>query len=194
MTKSLSRAVQKIMAPIVRRTLLMIGRGVYTRTLDPNGLAQVQLEALTGEVIDTDRPQPFGFKSNPIEGDAIFVCVNGNRDHPLVIVVDDRFCPVDLGPGEICLYNANGDYTHFRNTGEIQTVAEGDILVRSKTGEIRLEAAGAVTVVSDTKIVLSAPEVRVGGNLGVGGDIGATGRVSATDLVRSIPGGGAFGF
>lgn len=135
----LARNVKKIMADVERRTLLSIGRGVFSRLTKSEGMHQAQIEGLAGETIETDRPQPFGFKTSPIGGDAIFVCVGGNRDHALVIMIDDRSCPVSLGAGETCVYNANGDYVHFKVAGEIEVSAKQNITLKAPE-KVRIES------------------------------------------------------
>ena len=126
------------MADMERRTLLGVGRGVFSRLTKNEGMHQAQIEGLPGEVIETDRPQPFGFKTSPVEGDAIFICVGGNRDHALVIMVDDRSCPVSLGGGETCVYNANGDYVHFKAAGEIEVSSKQNITLKAPE-KVRVE-------------------------------------------------------
>lgn len=140
MSSDIARMVKKIMAPLERRAQLAIGRGVFSRLTKADGLNQIQIEGLAGEVIETDRPQPFGFKAHPVGGDAIFVCAGGNRDHALVIMVDDRSCPVPLAAGETCVYNADGEYAHFKGDGEIEVFAKQKIKLIAPL-EVKIETA-----------------------------------------------------
>lgn len=139
MSYDLARTVKRIMADVERRTLLSVGRGVFSRLTRTEGMHQAQIEGLAGEVIETDRPQPFGFKTIPVGGDAIFVCVGGNRDHALVIMIDDRSCPVALSGGETCIYNANGDYVHLKADGAIEVSAAQTITLKAAQ-KVRIES------------------------------------------------------
>lgn len=100
--------VRRFMAPIVRRVMLTVSRGTLGGVDDAGGLQRNQVTMLAGEVRDgVERVQPFGFSSVPLPGaDCLIICVGGNRDHPVVVNVDDRrYRPAGLQAGEVCVYS-----------------------------------------------------------------------------------------
>ena len=104
---ALRRAIRRVMAPLERRVMLMVGRAVLTAIDDGPRLQVVQMRALAGETVDeAERFQDYGFTSVPLEGaEAVLVCPGGIRQHPLAIAVDDRrYRPKGLRPGEACAY------------------------------------------------------------------------------------------
>lgn len=105
------RAVQKITAPLSRRVRLMVARGVISLVNDALGMQVVQVQLLSGEVRNMERFQNYGFTANPHEGaECCPVFVGGNRDHGIVIAVDDRrYRLKGLAKGEVALYTDEGD-------------------------------------------------------------------------------------
>ena len=84
--------MKRFMAPLQRRVMLAIGRGTLGPVDDANGLQRSQVKLLAGEVRDNvERVQQYGISAVPLAGaDVLVVCVGGNRDHPVIIGVDDR--------------------------------------------------------------------------------------------------------
>ncbi len=141
----------KLLAPITRRIMLCIGRGVVRQVDDAPDLQRVQVSLLAEEDRDqVERIQSYGLTSVPVPGaEAVVVSVAGNRDHPVAVAVDDRrFRPRGLQPGEVCLYARWGQ--------RITLLADG---------ALRIEAAS---------IELVGP-VAVTGNVNVSGDVTAGG-------------------
>ncbi len=167
---SVTEYIKKMMAPLRQRVLLMISRAVVKIVMDDEGMQKVQISVLKDEVLDkVERFQNFGFTSKPKPGaEAVLACVGGNRNHPIVIVVDDkRYRKTDLQEGEAAIYNSEGDYIHVKADGTIE-----------------IKASGVVT--------LDCPTVHLTGNLIVDGTSTLTGLVTATAGVTA-PGGVATG-
>ncbi|MDX2094368.1 MAG: phage baseplate assembly protein V [Alphaproteobacteria bacterium] len=106
---------------------LVIGRAVLSAVNDATKRQLVQFEALKGEIKDgVERMQQYGFSSVPLAGaQVLFVCLGGNRDHPVVVSVDDpRFRKSGMEPGEVAIYTDEGDYILLKRgrTIEIETV------------------------------------------------------------------------
>jgi phage gp45-like len=142
----------KLLAPISRRIMLCIGRGVVRQADDAADLQRLQVSLLAEEDRDqVERFQPYGLSAVPVPGaEAVVVAIAGNRDHPVAIAVDDRrFRPRDLQPGEVCLYSR----------------VPGQRITLLADGTIRIEG---------TAIQLVGP-VAVTGNVTVSGDVTAGG-------------------
>jgi len=149
------RALEMLTAPMRRRINLMIGRALVHFVDDAASMQNVQIELFDGEVRDAaDRLQNYGFTSVPLPGsEAAVACVGGNRDHPLVIVVDDRRYRLHgLQNGEVAIYTDEGDKIHLKRGGTVQVVAA-------------------------TKLEIVSPVVTMSGNLDVAGDITAQGDI-----------------
>lgn len=133
----------RLMQPVKDRIMLMVARGVLKRTNDNGGLQTAQVSLLEDETRDKlERVQDYGFTSNPLPGaEAITLFVGGNRDHGLIIKVDDRrFRLKSLKGGEVAMYTDEGDFIHFKRDRNIEvkslhvTVnADEDYTVNTKT-------------------------------------------------------------
>lgn len=129
-----------MLGPMLRRLRLAVGRAVVTLVNDGLKLQGVQVALLADEVRDSvERFQNYGLTSHPHAGaEAIVVSVGGNRNHPVVICVDDRrYRLKSLAPGEVALYSDEGDWVWFKRgrTIEINTVN----LVVKASGTARFE-------------------------------------------------------
>jgi phage baseplate assembly protein V len=140
-------ALRRFIGPLQRRVMLMVGRGVVRLSNDAPQVQTLQVELLKGEVrSDVERFQEYGFTSRPHDGaEAMAVCVGGNRDHAVVIAVEDRrYRLKDLQTGQVALYDSNGT-----------------VLLLGADGTVTILAAGQVTI--------ACPLVRIEGNLQVTG-------------------------
>jgi phage baseplate assembly protein V len=149
--------MKRFIAPLQRRVMLAIGRGTLGPVDDGSGLQRSQVKLLAGETRDNvERIQQYGISAVPLPGAAVLVvCVGGNRDHPVIIGVDDqRHRPTGMQPGDVCIYSYQ--------TGHKITL-KADRKIEIECDEISIKA--------DTKITLEAPLVEVTGALDVMGDI-----------------------
>ena len=161
--------IARYMAPLARRILLAIGVGQVRRVDDAGDLQRVQVSMLAAEDRDrVERYQPYGLSAHPLPGaEAVVVAIAGNRDHPVVIALDDRrHRPRDLQPGEVCLYS------HIA----------GQRVTLLADGTIRIEGAA---------IQLIGP-VAVTGDVTVSGDVTA-GAISLRTHRHAQQGGGTTG-
>ncbi|ABE45634.1 phage baseplate assembly protein V [Polaromonas sp. JS666] len=150
-------ALQRMMAPMQRRVMLMVGRAVLELVNDNTKVQAAQVSLLEGEVRDqVERFQNYGFTSVPEAGaEGVALSVQGNRDHIILVAVDDRrYRKLGLLPGEVAVYTKWGDYIHI------------------KQGEIEIKHA--------TKVVITSPLVTMSGNLQVAGNITAGGSLNVT--------------
>lgn len=161
------RNLQRLLEPLRQRVALMVGRGVVKRVKDSAPLQTCQVSLLAGELRDqVERFQEFGFSSYPKEGaEAVVVFVGGNRDHGLIVGVDDRRYRIKISEGEVVLYNAFGDF-------------------------FRLYDDGRAEIQASARVELTAPLVHVTGDVVVDGDItdlaGSPGDGSSMELIRDM--------
>lgn len=115
--------LRKLIAPLHRRIMLSIARGVVKVVDDSKGLQKVQITLLADEVADKlERVQQYGFTSKPKAGaEAVALFLGGNRDHGVVIAVDDRrYRLKGLADGEVALYTDTDSKIVLKNGGKIE--------------------------------------------------------------------------
>ncbi len=122
----------------------LVARAVVNLVDDSKKLQLLQLDVLADETVeDIERVQNFGLTSNPPKNaEAVVLFVNGQRDHGLVVAVDDRRYRIrNLASGEVAVYDQSGSVITLK--------ANGDIEMRPHSGKVKLtgdlEATGEVT-------------------------------------------------
>lgn len=138
------RELNKLMDPLRRRVRLMISRALLSVINDGGGIQIVQVKLLEGEVRDgVERIQNYGFTSVPIPGaEGVMACVSGNRDHGIVIAMDDkRYRIKALESGEVAVYTHldKEDHKHriiFKNDGSIECLAKNVLVKATETARI----------------------------------------------------------
>jgi len=141
--------MQKLMQPLRNRVMLMVARGVLKMTNDKGGLQTAQISLLEDELRDkVERVQDYGFTGNPLPGaEAITLFVGGNRDHGLIIKVDDRRYRLKaLKGGEVAMYTDEGDFIHMKRDRNIEVKslhvvvnADEDYTVNTKAHTVNCE-------------------------------------------------------
>jgi phage baseplate assembly protein V len=114
--------------PIKTRVMLMIGRCVLTALDDSTGYQVAQVRAGENEIASgLIRIQNFGFTSRPKPGAAgIAAFIGGNRDHGVLLAVDDARYRVKVAEGEAAVYSAFGAKIVLKADGSIEaTPASG---------------------------------------------------------------------
>lgn len=157
-----------------RRVQLMVARCVLAAIDDKAGLQGVQIRLLADEVKGgVDRLQPYGLSTHPHPGaEGVCLFLGGGRDHGVVVVVDDRRYRLSgLAPGEVALYDDQGQRIVLHRD-RIQVTAP-KVVVDSP--DIRLGGGGGAAV------------ARVGDLVQVGGgsSAGLWPIVSGSDQVRA---------
>ena len=133
--------MRRFIAPLTRRVMLTVSRGVLGGIDDATGLQRSQVTMLAGETRDqVERVQPFGFSSVPLPGaDALVICVGGNRDHPVVVNVDDRrFRPTGLQGGEVCIYSPQTGHRITLKADRSIEIEGLDVVIKAE-GKVRME-------------------------------------------------------
>jgi phage gp45-like len=117
----------KIIAPLQRKIMLMVGRAVLTTIKDSGDYQTLQVSLLGEDVIDgPERLQNYGFTSVPKAGaDAILVCIGGSHDNGIVIACDDkRYRLKGLASGEVAIYTDEGDKIHLKRGNNIEITTQ----------------------------------------------------------------------
>ncbi len=144
---------------------LMVGRGLVTAVSDAGAIQVMQLLLLDGEPADdVERIQEYGFTSVPKAGaEVACVFVGGNRDHGLVIAVDDRrYRLVGLEGGEVAIFDDQGQKVHLTRSG------------------IVIDGGGLPIKITNTpEVDVDSPLLKTTGDVQVGGTIHAVGAISS---------------
>lgn len=158
------QAIAKMTEDMRGKINLMIGRALLAAVNDAGAIQTAQAQLLADEVQDdAERVQTYGLTSVPHEGaEAVVVFVGGNRDHGLIIAVEDRrYRLTGLAAGEVALYDDLGQKVHLTRAG------------------IVVDGAGLpVTVQNTPSVTLQTADTYTTGNLHVAGNIVAQGDIS----------------
>ncbi len=136
------RKFQKLIGPLKRKVLLMVSRAVLHTVNDGLKLQGVQISGYRGEVLDSvERFQDYGFTCHPKPGaEAIVLALGGNRNHSIVIAVDDRrFRLKEMEEGEVALYDDQGQVVYIKRNG---LHLEGKNIYLKSPGIVRIEGNG----------------------------------------------------
>lgn len=160
--------MQTLLQPLRNRIMLMVARGVLKMTNDTGGLQTAQISLLEDELRDkVERVQDYGFTSNPLPGaEAITLFVGGNRDHGLIIKIDDRRYRLKaFKGGEVAMYTDEGDFIHMKRDRNIEvkslhvTVnADEDYTVNTKSHTVNCETH---TVNASLKIAMTTAKTGI---------------------------------
>lgn len=159
-------------------------RGVVSLVDDDTKMQMLQVGLRANEVRDDiERFQQYGFTAHPHPGaECLALGVGGNREHTVVIAVDDRrYRLTSLVQGEVALYDDLGQTLILKRTGiEVTglnvTIKElnagtGTILLQAQN--IQLVAGATLTTTAPATamnaagtFILTAPSVDLGGVAG----------------------------
>ena len=199
----------RMIKPIQRKVLLMVGHGIIEAVKDGGDLQFIQATFLADETKnDVRKMHHFGFSSNPPEGsECIAISVAGNREAAVVIATENReFRFKNLGDGEVAVYSKSGDFIHFKANNEIEIStktlivnAADEVTVNTKTANVNADTATNITsptttidgdmiVTGDTTI---DGEVIAKKSVTVTEDVAATGDVSGLNVAATLAVGGA---
>lgn len=124
---------------IGNRVMMMFARGVLRSVNDSNGRQQLQVELLKGELRDgVERMQNYGFTSHPKGGDVAVAFIGGNREQGIVLIADDRRYRISLEPGEVAIYDDQGNKIELlRDMVKVTAVAK--VQVVAPVGEFNID-------------------------------------------------------
>jgi phage baseplate assembly protein V len=188
--------LNRLLRPLRTRVDNIVARALVRLIKDDKKLQELQLEVLKGELRDRcERFQNYGFTSHPKPGaTAVVLFVGGNRDHPLVVAVDDpRYRKLGLAEGEVAIYTDEGDFILLKRGREIQVTAGTKVKVTAPTVEVEASIKCKVTAPL-TEIIGNATisgTLQVGGlitgqgGLAMSGGVGAAATITGNVTVTS---------
>lgn len=172
--------LERVLQAMQRRVMLTVGRAVIRKINDDPKLQSAQAELLKGELRDNlERFQQYGFTSVPHPGaEGVAVFVGGNRDHGLLVCVDDRrYRLKGMQGGEVALYTDEGDKIHLKRNREIEVITQ--------TLKITCETA---TVEASEKVTFTTPLAEFSGNVTIAGNLSTAGNSTSAGNVSDLNG------
>lgn len=105
--------------------------------------------------------------------------VGGNRDHPLILAVNDRESrPKNLNVGEVALYNNQGTKVLLDNDGTLTMTSENATVKMTRDGEVSIEGAKTLTLKGTDSMAIESPTISIKGDIELEGSLHATGSVT----------------
>lgn len=124
--------INRVMAPVRRRVMLMIGRCILTAIDDSRASQVVQVSLMADESRDgLERMAEYGFTSVPLPGaEGVALFVGGDRGHGIVVATADRrYRLTALEGGEVALYDDLGHIVKLSRTGIVIDGGGHDIAI-----------------------------------------------------------------
>lgn len=139
------RAVFKLLAPFKRGLQQMVRVANVIKVNDASPIQMIQVETLSGEIIEVPRIQDYGITSVPLPGSkGVVVAVGGNTNGYVCIKADDKnHRLVGLKAGEVALYDNQGQMVYLQQNGKMNIIANTQ--VTAKVPLFRIEGNLAVT-------------------------------------------------
>jgi phage baseplate assembly protein V len=141
------RATQRLLAPLARRLQNLVARGVVVLSDASRKLQTLQIKLLADEVADgSEHFEPYGYTARPHPGaEHVTIFVDGDRSHPLTIVVADRrYRLTALAEGEVAIYDDQGQKVHLTRTG-IVVDAGGKAITFQNATSVAFNGVGSIT-------------------------------------------------
>lgn len=149
---------------LVSRVEMMLAKAVIKAVNDTDDIQLVKISVLADETQDgIERLQNYGFSSVPPNGSEAFVAyLNGNRDHGVVLVIDNgEYRPRNLKDGEAVLYSQHGQIVLLDENGDYRFENGTDFGVafnRLRTAFNQLQADyDALVIAHNTHVHLGVP-------------------------------------
>jgi phage baseplate assembly protein V len=178
----MSQIEDRVLAPLFRRLDNMLARGVLRGTRDGGGVQNMQVGLLEGELADkVERVQVYGLSSVPPNGgDCVVAFLQGNRDHGMILSVNDRASrPRNLAVGEVVLYNDQNCKVTLDRQGTITTVTDNTTVSQTREGDISIEGTQNLVVKGGVAMTIEAPNILIRGDVLLEGNLHATGSITS---------------
>lgn len=135
------RQLSRALSPLARGLQNLFSRGVVSAVNSALKMQTVQIQLLDGEgKDDVEHFEPYGYTSHPQVGaEQVTGFVEGDRSHGIVLIVADRrYRLVGLAPGEMAIYDDQGQRVHLTRNGIVIMGAGLPVLI-TDTPKVRME-------------------------------------------------------
>ena len=144
---------------LFERIAMMLRRGAVVLVDDSKPMQTAQIQTYAGDLSDAvEHFQPYGFSSIPTgECEAVVACINGNPDHQIALVFDDRSKrPTGGQPGEVTVYDDQGSAVKLARGGALIANGSQTVTVQAGTSITLVVGVSSITI-SATGIVITGP-------------------------------------
>jgi phage gp45-like len=161
------RTIHKVTRNLRQRVLLTLGRGRVRAIDDNGGMQKLQCSFLKNEPTNgLERMQEYGFTSWPLpEAEVMAGFIAGNRDHGIIIAVDDRRYRFKVdAQGDVCIYT---DLDKGHDTGHrVYLKRNRDIEVRCNTYDKKADTDETKDIGANVSKIVGGTETKtVTGNV-----------------------------
>lgn len=175
--------LRHLVRPLASRVANVAARALVHLVDDSKKMQLIQIGVIEDETADdAEHFQPYGFYSVPLPGaEAAVIFPNGDRSHPIAVVVSDRSKrPTGGESGEVGVYGPTGARITMMANGdiEVQPAPGRDVLIREAGG-----SAVELATTLDLDILKSAIASAV---IAIGGGGAATINAAADLLVAAL--------
>ena len=153
----------------------ILARGTVSAADGSKKMRVVQVRLLADEVRDDlEHVEPYGYTSEPLtEAEAFVLFFDGDRSHGITFcVADRRYRLKDLKPGEVAIFDDQGQKVHLTRDGIV--VSTGKKLEATVGGTLTATVGGAATLKA-ASVKIDSPTVEITGALKVAKQITGTG-------------------
>lgn len=153
----------------------ILARGTVSVADGSKKMRVVQVRLLADEVRDDlEHIEPYGYTSEPhTDAEAFVLFFDGDRSHGITFcVADRRYRLKDLKPGEVAIFDDQGQKVHLTRDGIV--VSTGKKLEATVGGTLTATVAGAATLKA-ASVKIDSPTVEITGALKVAKQITGTG-------------------
>lgn len=157
--------VLRMLEPIKRKIMLLVGRCVLAAIKNSGKTQVIQVTGLKGETItDIERYQEYGLETYPkTNSEALILFLNGNREQGVTICIHDRrYRPTDLSEGDVCIYDYRGQRITLNSSG-IKMLAGDSSFVKGETLQTNLNTDKTAMQTLQAGIAAWAPFAGDGG-------------------------------
>lgn len=145
--------LNRFLEPLRVRIRMIVSRAIVSLIDDSKNMQIVQLNLMKDEVKSgVERVQNYGFTSHPkpnAQGVVLFVA--GNRDHGLVIAVDDtRYRLKNLPEGGVAVYDFDGNCIKLTEANGIEIDAPNKKVTIRASGDIEIGNSSLKKLVNES--------------------------------------------
>lgn len=151
-------SVLQVLRDLRQRVWSVFGRGEVLSSAESNGRCTLQVRVAGGRIVGAaDQFAPWGLDSRPLPNcEAAIAGKNGSLDAAVVLgVIERRFRPADLNPGDVALHNSAGDTVRINHDRTLHARVNG--------AELEMSASGILLRVGSSELEITSAGVRIKG-------------------------------
>lgn len=153
---------RRALAPLQRRLGLIVGWAKIHRVDSSQNAGAAQIELVAGEISDdVMMAESYGMTATPLpEALGVVLCIAGERDSAIVThTPDPRYRPLNLPPGDVCLYTHQDDRTAGAEAAQHRLQLTADRTVVLTARRVKILCGDQSFIIDDGGITATAKRV-----------------------------------